>query len=72
MHCSRCKGMMVVDHFIDMEDDTGHLWLRAWRCIQCGHVVDPATARRRSRLERVVGTLSKKWTRQDEVVAIGV
>lgn len=72
MRCPRCKGLMVVDHFIDMVDDSGHLWLRAWRCVLCGNVADPTIARRRSRLERLAGTLSKKWVRADEVVTLGV
>ena len=42
MNCTRCQGLMVVDHFIDLHDDTSHLWLRAWRCVNCGDVVDPA------------------------------
>jgi uncharacterized Fe-S cluster-containing MiaB family protein len=73
MHCPRCKGMMVVDHFIDMADDTGHLWLRAWRCILCGNVVDPAMERhRRSRLAQVIGKFSRKSVETDEVVELGV
>lgn len=72
MRCPRCKGLMVVDHFIDMEDDSGHLWLRAWRCVLCGYVADPIMARRQSRLERLAGTLSKKWARSGDVVALGV
>lgn len=47
MTCSRCRGLMVVDHFIDMQDDAGKLWLRAWRCVMCGEVVDPLIQRHR-------------------------
>ena len=32
MICSRCPSLMTVDSFIDMEEDTGQLWLSAWRC----------------------------------------
>jgi hypothetical protein len=31
---------MVVDAFIDMDDDGGHLWMGAARCVNCGNVVD--------------------------------
>jgi hypothetical protein len=47
MTCHRCKGLMVVDHFIDVEDDSGHLWLRGWHCINCGAVEDPEIHGRR-------------------------
>jgi hypothetical protein len=30
---------MVADSFIDLEE-TGHLWMQAWRCMNCGCVAD--------------------------------
>jgi len=48
MLCPRCHGLMVVDHFIDLQDDRGHSWLSAWRCINCGNVVEPEILRHRS------------------------
>jgi hypothetical protein len=39
MGCERCGGLLVQDHYIDMED-SGGLWIKAWRCICCGNVVD--------------------------------
>ena len=54
MPCQRCQGLMVADHFIDMQDDRGHCWLNAWRCVNCGDVVEPGILRhkleQRSRL----------------------
>lgn len=47
MDCPRCNGLMVVDHFIDMEDDSGQLWIRGWRCAICGEVVDPTISKHR-------------------------
>ena len=47
MICSRCQGLMTVDSFIDMEEDTGQLWLSAWRCVNCGQVTDPGMIRNR-------------------------
>ena len=38
MRCERCDGLMVTDHYIDMEG--AGLWLKAWRCMCCGNVVD--------------------------------
>ena len=46
MRCHRCDGLLVLDHFIDMGDSSGQLWLRAWRCVNCGMVEDPAIGRR--------------------------
>jgi hypothetical protein len=40
MSCERCQGTMVEDHLIDLEDSDGLMWITAWRCINCGHVVD--------------------------------
>ena len=52
MYCQRCHGLMVVDHFIDMED-TGGLWMRGWRCVTCGEVVDPKIMRHRREQSRI-------------------
>ena len=51
MRCRHCHGLMVVDHFLHRDDNSGHLWLRTWRCArqrsdrncssrypQCGHL----------------------------------
>jgi hypothetical protein len=37
---------MVSDRFIDLEE-TGHLWMSGWRCMNCGHVVDAVTEQNR-------------------------
>ena len=75
MRCTHCHGLMVVDHFLDMADAGGHLWLRAWRCVHCGTVVEPGTYRRRqphrTLLTRLKERLLKRAPRH-EVVPIGV
>jgi hypothetical protein len=76
MSCPRCHGLMVVDHFIDLQDDRGHSWLSAWRCINCGDVVEPEIMRRRferwgrrTQTDAVVGSTqqssrkTKHWVR---------
>jgi hypothetical protein len=35
---------MLKDHFIDMGEFSEPQWLCAWRCLDCGHAVDPITA----------------------------
>jgi hypothetical protein len=67
---------MIVDHYIDMEDDSGHLWIRAWRCIACGDVVDSQIRRRRMLLRSALAHVKRVVTGQPadeaEVVALGV
>ena len=73
MKCHRCKGLMVVDHFIDMEDDSGHLWLRGWHCINCGAVEDPEIYGRRlirsSWQNQPAGVFARKRVRKSRAVA---
>ncbi len=45
MRCGRYHGLMVVDCWMDMEDDSGALWLRAWRCVSCGAVEESVITR---------------------------
>ena len=41
MECSRCQGLMGEDQFIDFEGTHGFMWMRCWRCMNCGHAADP-------------------------------
>jgi hypothetical protein len=45
MNCPRCRGLLVLDTFYDLLDDTGHLSFNAWRCVCCGNVLDPLILR---------------------------
>lgn len=75
MACRRCRGLTVVDHFIDMQDDRGHLWLCAWRCVNCGDVVEPGILRNRRAKRSFMGRLVDRWAlahRKPEAIAIGV
>jgi len=40
MTCSRCCGLMVEDHLLDMEGAYGQMWTTSWRCMNCGRVHD--------------------------------
>ncbi len=42
MKCPRCSGAMVYERFQDMLDV-----FFAWRCLNCGEIVDPVVARNR-------------------------
>ncbi len=41
MQCVRCNGLMVIDRFDDLADDTGQLGFAGWRCLVCGNITDP-------------------------------
>lgn len=49
MACHRCHGLMVENPFINMgvQENGEHLWLRTWRCLNCGNVVEPTIRQRR-------------------------
>jgi hypothetical protein len=76
MRCPRCRGLMVVDHFTDMQVGSGPLWLRAWRCVSCGEVIEPGIAHHRlaqgSRLTRFIRRLKRRPSRIAESVPLGV
>jgi len=42
IRCPRCNGVMVYERFQDMLD-----LFYAWRCLNCGEIVDPVVARNR-------------------------
>lgn len=75
MKCERCRGLMVVDYFLDLEDDYGRMWLRAYRCVNCGEVVEPGITRHRlaqqSRLAGLVERLTRRGpSRRREMVPL--
>ena len=39
MSCPSCHGLMVEDHFYDFAGTAGFMWMRGWRCMNCGHGV---------------------------------
>lgn len=38
---------MVVEHYMDLQDDTGKIGMNALRCTSCGEVIDPVILRNR-------------------------
>ena len=68
MTCTRCSGLMVVDHLLDMQESFVPMWMRGLRCVTCGNIVDPLIhhhraeqrARRANRLAtRLVRTVAR-------------
>ena len=41
MHCTRCDGLMVTDSLIDLRESSIPMWMKGWRCVSCGNIVDP-------------------------------
>jgi hypothetical protein len=64
MQCRKCHGLMAVDSFIDLLDDSGQLWISTWRCLNCGQVVDPVTVKNVRRISTTVVTGSARRTRR--------
>lgn len=40
MECVRCRGLMVVDRFVDLEASSEPEFA-GWRCVVCGNISDP-------------------------------
>ena len=47
MECTRCDGLMVSDHLTDMRESSIPMWMKGWRCVFCGNIVDPLIQRHR-------------------------
>ena len=41
MRCTRCDGLMVADNLIDIQESSIPMWMKGWRCVSCGNIVDP-------------------------------
>lgn len=45
--CARCGGLLLIQHYVDLLDDTGQIDITAWHCTLCGEVIDPVILRNR-------------------------
>ncbi|MDA0739198.1 MAG: hypothetical protein O2999_03970 [Nitrospirae bacterium] len=70
MHCVRCKGAMVTDYFIDMEN-SGELWMPGWRCLACGEVVDPLIMKHRLAQEKTPELLEAATRKKRKSLPVG-
>jgi hypothetical protein len=41
MQCTKCDGLMVRDNLIDIKESSIAMWMKGWRCVSCGNIVDP-------------------------------
>jgi len=53
-HCHRCGGLMVGEFCMDLLSSTGELEFLAFRCLQCGDVVDPVILQNRRRQQEAM------------------
>lgn len=44
MICERCEGLMVLEHYDDLELGSAGYEVSAWRCLNCGAIVDSVIA----------------------------
>jgi hypothetical protein len=47
MPCARCDGLMVTDNLIDIMESSIPMWMKGWRCVSCGNIVDPVIQQHR-------------------------
>ncbi|MBU6432725.1 MAG: hypothetical protein KJS98_05350 [Nitrospirae bacterium] len=47
MGCTRCDGLMVSDDVIGMQESSIPIWMKGWRCLSCGNIIDPLIQRHR-------------------------
>ncbi len=44
MTCRRCNGLMVRERYDDLELGSAGYEVFAWRCLNCGEILDPVIA----------------------------
>jgi uncharacterized Zn finger protein len=72
MTCSRCSGLMLEDHFLDMEGSYGQMWTTSWRCMNCGRVHDSVIEQNQlARQEKVLAPPRGEPNYQDDEVHLG-
>lgn len=70
MTCTRCHGLMVNEHLIDMEASDGEMWACTRRCVNCGHRDDAViTQHRRAQTKLRVVPLETMTSPAEMVVA---
>ena len=55
MKCKRCGGLMAEDQFFDFEGTQGFMWMKGWRCMNCGYAADPVIEANRHLHDAAVG-----------------
>ena len=72
MRCSRCQGLMLNDHFLDMEGGFGEMWAQGWRCLSCGAIYDAVIeANRRAKRQNALPVVRDEAIRQEDEPYLG-
>jgi hypothetical protein len=72
MTCIRCQGLMVEDQLFDFEGTYGFMWMKGWRCVNCGRVHDSAIEQHRlAREEKLLALATGEPDYQDDEVHLG-
>ena len=72
MTCSRRRGLMIEDQFLDLQGAFGEMWTTSWRCVNCGHIHDPVIEQHRlAPQEQTLVLSSGESDYQDEEVHLG-
>ena len=72
MNCSRCRGLMIEDQFLDLEGAFGEMWATSLRCVNCGFVHDAVIEQhRQARHQKVSVPQSGEAEYQDDEVHLG-
>ena len=72
MECIRCQGLMVEDQFFDFEGALGFMWMKGWRCMNCGHAADPVIeANHRLHEATMLVRTPRKWSMRKHTCTFG-
>ena len=55
-HCHRCGGLMIQDHCLDVQSDSGEVDVKVLRCCACGELIDPTILRNRIGVPHLLNT----------------
>lgn len=72
MTCTRCHGLMLEEHLIDMEAGYGEMWSCTWRCVNCGHQDDAVMRQhRQTHLRQAIAAPQAATVREAEELSWG-
>ncbi len=60
MHCAKCDGLMVADNLLDIKESSIPMWMKGWRCVSCGNIVDPLIQKHRMSQQAEASQVSEK------------
>ena len=66
MQCTRCDGLMVGDSLIDIQESSIPMWMKGWRCLSCGNIIDPLIQRHRM----IQQTGMSRWLEKEATVQL--